>query len=168
MRGFSFWDEIPIPPREEEGVRLSLEDGRVAARFTLGDDDRIKPVSIRHPSLKPLARAVRPDGSVPAEKALAFLEQFESGGLSSGARVEIDSSVYLLTKDISDGYDPDKLRCFSNSADLAFLIEIGLTTFLLVNIKSPVFVHLKAKTGIAAVGQTLLCVDFHSTVDFLG
>ncbi|MBR0143757.1 MAG: hypothetical protein IJM21_06235 [Clostridia bacterium] len=98
MRSFSFWDEIPIPPREEEGVRLSLEDGRVAARFTLGDDDRIKPVSIRHPSLKPLARAVRPDGSVPAEKALAFLEQFESGGLSSGARVEIDSSVYLLTK----------------------------------------------------------------------
>ncbi len=30
------------------------------------------------------------------EKALAFLEQYEKGELSSGARIEIDSSVYLL------------------------------------------------------------------------
>ena len=97
MRRFSFLDDVPIPPREKEGVRLSLEDGRVLARFTLGASCRIKPALVGDPSLKPLARAVRPDGSVPVGKALAFLEQFEKGALSPDAAVRIDPSAYLLT-----------------------------------------------------------------------
>ena len=38
---------------------------------------------------------------------------------------------------------------------------------VLIHIKSTFGIHLISQSGVAAVGQTLLCIDLHTAMDFL-
>ena len=39
--------------------------------------------------------------------------------------------------------------------------------FVLIHIKPPFGIHFISQSGVAAVGQTLLCIDLHTAMDFL-
>ncbi len=90
------WREIPIPPRESYRVSIRFEDSRIIPRFYLGAD-RVRPMQVRDPKLRPLVHSVRADGSLSLHSFLAFNRDYEMGIIPPGLVRDMDPILSELT-----------------------------------------------------------------------
>ncbi|MBR5868209.1 MAG: hypothetical protein IKZ21_02080 [Clostridia bacterium] len=90
------WQDVPIPPRESYQVSIAFEDSRILPRFYLGAD-RVRPLQVREPALRPLVHSVRADGTLSLHSFLSFNREYEYGVIPPDLVRDMDPILSELT-----------------------------------------------------------------------